>query len=110
MMVLKDNLEDSGFIEILEQAVDDLCQGRKAHDISDINLDGHIKKITLNLEGTLDNLNEFLMQGNGLLSKVCNFFCNDSFGSLLQAKCELKLKYVCEDLTLKTEDNNCLDA
>jgi hypothetical protein len=110
MMILKDNIDDSGLIELLEQAVEDLSQGRKVHDISDLNIDAHLKKINLNLDGTLENLNDFLMKGNGYFSKLKNFFWNDSFGDLLQAKCDLKIKYLCEDITLKTEDNNSLDA
>lgn len=110
MMILKDNIDDSALIEILENSIEELSQGRKAQDIQDINIDSCAKKIVLNLEGTLDNLNEYLLQGTSLFSKVKNLFSNDSFGSLIQGKCELKLKYLCEEITLKTDDDNCLDA
>jgi len=109
-MILNDNIDDSGIIDILDQAVEDLSQGKRAPDISDLNFDAHAKKINLNLEGTLENLEEYLLNGKGIFSKLKNFFCNDSFGSLSQAKCELKVKYSCEELTLKTDDNYSLDA
>ena len=110
MTVLKDNIEDSGLADLLEEAVDDLCEGRKIKDFSEANIESHLKKINLNLDATLDNLNEFLLSGTGNYNIIKSFLFNDAFGSINQSKCELKLKYCCEEITLKTEDNNKLDA
>ena len=56
-----------------------------------------------------DNIEEYLFKGN-VFSKVRNFLLNNSFGSSHQLKIELLNRFNCEDLKIKTVDNNTIDA
>ncbi len=106
---MKINLEDGGFINLIERNIESIDSGGKLETPKQT-FESHINKINFNLNDILsDNLDEFLMKGN-LISKVKNFLFNNAFGSSHQLKLELINRFNCEDMKIVLDDKNIVDA
>jgi hypothetical protein len=106
--MLKLTIEESKITKMIEATMRELQKGTYVEIRGEV-LDGHIKKITTNIEKVEDNLDDFMLK-KGFASKVYNFITNDMFGSLRQLKVEILNRYNCEEVKITTHDNITLDA
>ena len=94
---LKMSIDDSKIQKIIEGSIKELesSKRKKSIEIRSRSLDKNIKKIQYNIQHILSNIDNFLLKGN-IFIKVLNFLFNDTFGSLMQLKCELMSRFNAE--------------
>jgi hypothetical protein len=105
---LRSCIEESNLYEILEDVVQDVSLGLRPTDIRDINLDRHLKKISLNSDILEDYINDFLLKKDWRRN-IKNFWYNDTFGSLEQSRLEMDSRFLLEEYSIKLYDSKFLE-